>query len=207
MQAGTANADLMGEGGSDIRDIVPPVPIWSPRDWLVWILLLSALLAGAMGLVWWWRRRRPCPEVVEKPNEPPHERAKWRLQVALSLLDQPKAFCVEVSDALRWYLEERLELRAPERTTEEFLNELAMTDRLRLEQKATLAEFLRRCDLVKFARYEPSREELLELHGVAMQLIEETALMEGSRSSAASMTREESVPSARGTSGFRHSGS
>jgi hypothetical protein len=81
---------------------------------------------------------------------------------------------VAVSDALRWYLEERFEFRAPERTTEEFLEELRQTDRLLPDQKEVLGDFLRRCDLVKFARYEPARSELLELHGMAVRLVEET---------------------------------
>jgi len=156
----------------DIRDIVPPVPIPSVWDWMKWVVLV--LVAAALGYVLWkiWRRRRA--RIIEVPAVPPHVKARQRLETALALLDQPREFCIAVSDAVRWYLEERFELHAPERTTEEFLDELQRSDRLLPDQKQTLGEFLQKCDLVKFARYEPSRPELLVLHGAAWRLVVET---------------------------------
>jgi len=158
---------------ADIRDIVPPVAVPSVWDWLGWVLL-ALVVAGMVGALWafWHRRRRTLP--AGPPPEPAHVRARRRLEAALALVEDPKAFCVAVSDALREYLEERFEFRAPERTTEEFLEELRWTDRLLPDQKDVLADFLRRCDLVKFARYEPARSELMELHSVAVRLVEET---------------------------------
>jgi hypothetical protein len=165
----------------DIRDIVPPVPIPSVWDWMKWVVLV--LVAAALGYVLWkiWRRRRA--RIIEVPAVPPHVKARQRLETALALLDQPREFCIAVSDAVRWYLEERFELHAPERTTEEFLAELQRSDRLLPDQKQTLGEFLQKCDLVKFARYEPSRPELLALHGAAWRLVAETepALVSGER--------------------------
>ena len=72
------------------------------------------------------------------------------------------------------YLEERFQFRAPERTTEEFLRELDGTDLLLPDQKESLGNFLASCDLVKFAKYEPGENELRELHGSAVRLVEET---------------------------------
>jgi len=79
-----------------------------------------------------------------------------------------------VSDTVRFYLEERFDFRAPERTTEEFLRELSATDLLTVEQKESLGNFLASCDLVKFAKYEPREPELRELHHLAVKLVEET---------------------------------
>jgi hypothetical protein len=42
------------------------------------------------------------------------------------------------------------------------------------DQKTSLGEFLNRCDLVKFAKYEPGEPELRDLHGSALRLVEET---------------------------------
>lgn len=167
-----AHAAVPAETGPDIRDIVPPVPIPSVWDWLGWVLAVAAAAATAWWLWRLWLQRRTRPPVI--PVIPPHRRARQRLEAALALLDRPKEFCITVSDALRFYLEERFELRAPERTTEEFLAELQRSDALLPDQKQGLGEFLQRCDLVKFARYEPTRSELLELHGVALRLVEET---------------------------------
>lgn len=168
-----AQAAVPAGTGSDIRDIVPPVPIPSVWDWLGWGLAVAAAAATAWWLWRLWLRRSTRLPVI--PEVPPHRRARQRLEAALALLDRPKEFCIAVSDALRFYLEERFELRAPERTTEEFLAELQRSDALLPDQKQGLGEFLQRCDLVKFARYEPGRSELLELHGVALRLVEETA--------------------------------
>jgi hypothetical protein len=79
-----------------------------------------------------------------------------------------------VSDTIRWYLEERFDFRAPERTTEEFLYELQATNLLTPDQKTSLGDFLNRCDLVKFAKYEPGEPELRDLHASAVRLVEET---------------------------------
>lgn len=158
---------------TDIRDIKPPVPIpdWS---WLFWALAV-ALLAALAG--WWWRRRRAKPATVAvAPEEliPPHVRARARLADALELITDPQPFCFAVSDALRWYLEEQFELRAPERTTEEFLDELQGSPHLELEQKRLLADFLIRCDLIKFARHRPDEPALRALHQAALRLVIET---------------------------------
>jgi hypothetical protein len=108
------------------------------------------------------------------PPVPPHVRAKWKLNEALRLISDPRLFCIAVSDALRVYLEERFELRAPERTTEEFLQDLQSTEHLNEEQKRSLTDFLERCDLVKFARFEPNESALRELHESALRLVDET---------------------------------
>jgi hypothetical protein len=92
----------------------------------------------------------------------------------LGLIGQPKEFCIAVSDTLRWYLEECFNFHAPERTTEEFLHELRSSELLTRDQKESLSEFLNRCDLVKFARYEPREPELHDLHDSALRLVQET---------------------------------
>jgi hypothetical protein len=105
---------------------------------------------------------------------PPHVRARQKLEEALALIGQPREFCILVSDTIRQYLEERFDFHAPERTTEEFLHELQGTNLLLPDQKESLSEFLKRCDLVKFARYEPREPELRDLHAAALRLVEET---------------------------------
>jgi hypothetical protein len=120
----------------------------------------------------WWQKRRA--QIAFVPPVPAHIRAKQKLEEALALISQPKPFVIAVSDAARAYLEERFQFRAPERTTEEFLRELAGTDLLAVEQKESLGGFLESCDLVKFAKYEPGENELRELHASAVRLVEET---------------------------------
>lgn len=157
---------------TDIRDIAPPVEIPSGYGWAWWLLGVVALIGLAL-LLWRWlnRRKQLAPLVIEIPA---HERARRKLEAALELYDQPKPFCIVVSDAVRLYLEERFGLRAPERTTDEFLNDLSRSSALTDLQKDSLKEFLSACDMVKFAKYEPQRTELEALYQSALRLIEET---------------------------------
>jgi len=167
-----AGSNAPSFSANDIRPINAPIAI--PNVWF-WIGCAVVVLALAALAWWWWRRRQarmaaPAPVIVI----PPHVKARAKLREALSLLDQPGPFCVLISDTIRIYLEERFELHAPERTTEEFLEELQGSPLLTHDQKQTLGEFLAGCDLVKFARYEPARTELERIYETALRLVEET---------------------------------
>ena len=166
--AASTNQDLT------LRELRPPVPILN--YWLYGGLALVLALLIALALAWLLRERRrrrlaPPPLVVV----PPHRRARDLLRAALELIHQPKPFCSQVADALRVYLEQRFDLRAPDRTSEEFLGELQTSSALTLKQKEILADFLTRCDLVKFARHEPAQPELRGLWETAVRLVEETS--------------------------------
>jgi hypothetical protein len=155
-----------------LRDIKPPVEIPSGWAWAWWTL--GALAVAAFAFWAWrvWQKKRL--EVPPVPVIPPHVRARQKLEEALALIGQPREFCILVSDTIRLYLEERFDFHAPDRTTEEFLYELQGTNLLMPDQKESLSEFLKRCDLVKFARYEPREPELRDLHAAALRLVEET---------------------------------
>jgi hypothetical protein len=160
----------------DIHDIKPPIVIPNDWEWLWLTIVVLVVLAALLFALWLWRKSRS--QIHIPPPVPAHIRAKEALQKALEIIGQPKSFCILVSDTVRLYLEERFEFRAPERTTEEFLRELGTTDLLTTEQKESLGRFLESCDLVKFAKYEPGENELLELHSSAVKLVEETEPLE-----------------------------
>jgi hypothetical protein len=157
-------------GTNDIRPIKPPVEVPGEWTWLWWTLAVLVII----GFIAWflWRKRGAQPEPA--PIVPAHVRAKQKLTEALAFIGEPNRFCTLVSNAIRLYLEERFELRAPERTTEEFLVELRRSEHLTIDQKESLGRFLESCDLVKFARYEPTEVALRELHDSALRLIDET---------------------------------
>lgn len=158
--------------GTDIRDIKPPIEIASGWTWLWWVIIIVAVAVAAFLLWRWWQNRKL--NVVLPPPVPAHVRAKQKLTEALALIAQPKPFVIAVSDTSRTYLEERFNFHAPERTTEEFLRELAGSRLLLPDQKESLGQFLESCDLVKFAKYEPGENELRGLHASALRLVEET---------------------------------
>ncbi len=167
----TSAATTASAANSELHDIKAPVEI---PNWWAWAGLALALIALALAYWRWRRRARRVEEGTPVPVIPPHERARQKLREALALLGEPRPFCIAVADTIRVYLEERFELHAPERTTEEFLEELQNSSLLTFDQKQTLGDFLTRCDLVKFARYEPGRPELQALYDAATRLVDET---------------------------------
>jgi len=169
LAAATTNAPALVRGLQDIRgpidlSVIPP---WIVRSLLVAIPLV--LLAVA-----WWRRRRRNRTEPERIRETAAARARARLSESWTLLDQPDRFCTLLSEIARVYVEERFGLRAPDRTTEEFLADLQ--DRLELGpvHRRLLEDFLTQCDIVKFARGEPGRLELERLHQLASKLVDDT---------------------------------
>ena len=80
----------------------------------------------------------------------------------------------EISNILRHYIEDRFDLRAPERTTEEFLIELQWSDDLGEPDKNDLGEFLTHCDLVKFAKHKPKTEQIQQTFDLVKNFIEKT---------------------------------
>jgi hypothetical protein len=86
------------------------------------------------------------------------------------------AWFVELSAIVRNYLEGRYQVRAPELTTEEFLQEARRAAGLSAEHRDLLTAFLERCDRVKFAGYRPDAEESLATLRAARAFVEDTRL-------------------------------
>ena len=150
----------------------PKPLIYIPNGWawLFWGGVILALLAALYFGRRWWRKKRDLPPAPI----PAHVRARRRLEQALARLSEPMPFSILVSAAIRDYLEERFDFHAPDRTTEEFLYELQDSLLLTRDQKKSLEDFLAGCDLIKFARYEPTEMELRGLYDSALRLVNET---------------------------------
>ena len=110
----------------DIRGLKDVVDIPTGNEWVWWLLAVAAALVVGGVVAWFVRRRlaRRSDELAPPPPPPPHVVAWERLQRALGLIHEAEQFCTEVSHIIRVYLEERFDLHAPDRTTEEFLIEL-----------------------------------------------------------------------------------
>lgn len=139
-----------------------------------WIALGLALLGLAFFL---YRRRHPRSVGKPAPVGPsPLERALERLdqlrQAGHSMEADP--FVVDVSDVVREYLEDALQTRAREQTSEEFLQELQRKADLPEILRQTMPPFLTECDLVKFARQSIDESRRHELLDTAARVIEQT---------------------------------
>ncbi len=163
----------------DIEDVVA-LPTQIERRW-VWITLGSGVLV--MGLIVWWLclRKKRMPDIVRQ-FRPAHDIAYDRLRrlVAEDLVEsgQIKAFYERISTILRHYIEDRFQLRAPEQTTEECLQALASSPALPDSDKQDLARFLTHCDLVKFAKHEPTQAQIQSTFDLVKGFIEKTKSME-----------------------------
>lgn len=134
---------------ADIRDIRGPKPVPTAGLWAWWVGG-GAALAIAGYLVWRRWSRRPSAGLL------PYQLALARLEAARKWMqpEDAREFSFEVSEIVRTYIAARFEVRAAHRTTEEFLHDLlAMPEALLGSHRALLAEFLRHCDLAKFARW------------------------------------------------------
>ena len=159
----------------DIREVKPLIPARSAWWWLLGGL---AGIGGVVG-VWLWRRQRTLAEAPSIPPTPPHESAFEALsklrQEDLPSRNRYEEYYVRLSGIVRAYIEARFRLKAPEMTTEEFLQVTSNAQALSASHRRLLQEFLERCDLVKFARYEPSRHEADEAFEAALRFIQDTA--------------------------------
>ena len=83
-------------------------------------------------------------------------------------------FVVRLSSIVRTYVEARFSIRAPERTTEEFIRDAVKSPDLTPAHRRRLADFLETSDLVKFACHRPGTPELLTALDSAETFVRET---------------------------------
>jgi len=171
-------ASLLPEGqlGSAMaapRPALPPLPkpTVAERSW-PWLLLALALGAALLTARSWrhWRRQRLRVTAYDRALARLEQLAAGGWPQGLEL----DGWYVELSHLIRSYLEQRFGLRAPELTTEEFIRVAGRSDALAEAQRAQLRDFLKRCDQVKFAGYEPGAGESEELLASARRFLSET---------------------------------
>jgi hypothetical protein len=141
----------------EFHDIAPPVDYSLIPPWAI----AAAVLAGValVAFVVWWitnRYRRSAP-----PPPLPRDRALAALRNAEPDVERltPYLFSIRVSDILRGYVSEQFGLPLTRQTSFEFLQQLQNSSTFSDEEKQLLEAFLNRCDMIKFAKYEASRDD------------------------------------------------
>ena len=135
----------------EFHDISPPVDYSLVPTWLVFAAAFVALTLVGL-LVWLFLRWRRRP----KPEKSPRVRALELLERARGEIEKltPYQFSIRVSDILRRYVVEEYQLPVTRQTSVEFLEALAQASAFSADDRTLLTDFLNRCDLIKFARYE-----------------------------------------------------
>jgi len=168
--AGTALADAP----EDIHDIRGPKAV-SP-SWVMTAVVAGVLVAAILVYALWrWHRR---PSRARPRNVSLSDQTLERLDAARLLMSPATArdFGIAASEVVRRYIEQRFEVIATQRTTEEFLHTLLQSSNAGLaHHRALLANFLEGCDVVKFAGASPAVEDMERLFQSARRFVLETS--------------------------------
>jgi hypothetical protein len=153
---------------ADIHEIAPPVDYSLIPPWVIYTSV--ALGLAILGLVGWWiwkRTQRP------KPVQSPRTRALQQLERIGDQMEtlSPYQFSIAVSDILRGYVTEQYQLPVTRQTSVEFLAMLANSSPFSPEEASLLQDFLERCDLIKFARYDATPDDSRRLLEEAVQFV------------------------------------
>lgn len=153
----------------DIHEIAPPVDYSLVPPWAIYGgIVLGVALLGL--LAWWIRQRSQRP----KPQQSARARALNELNFIRSEMETSTAyqFSIRVSDILRRYVAEQYQLPVTRQTSVEFLNTLAKSSPFSQDERSLLKDFLNRCDLIKFARYDATIEDSRLLLEEATRFVE-----------------------------------
>ena len=169
----------------DIRGLKPPWEL--PGS--IWIYILIGTLLIASGLGYWYYHRF----VLKKPAAavPEIKRPAWEMALEelenlrktdLANTGKVKEYYFGLSEILRKYMEERFNLACIDRTSEEIIAELKNGI---LEEKIRngFLTFLLESDLVKFAKFIPSKKKTEEDWEMVYNLVKETIPKEATEAS------------------------
>lgn len=170
-------ASVVPEGASnELRPVREHLePLREPGALWPWLVALAVLAAVAVPLAY----RSFTAARAEGRRRSAYDVARARLD-ALTSRQRPAdeeeidGFFVELSSLIRRYLEDRFELRAPELTTEEFLQAASASPDLDEAHQGFLRSFLRRADEVKFGRLIPPPEDIEAALASASRFLDET---------------------------------
>ena len=154
-----------------LDDIRPPYFFLHPWPWW-WIALAVVALVALAALLWYLFRPKRLLSAKSA-----YEMALEKLEKARALLreDNPMPYAVVVSETIRSYLGQRFQAPSTRRTTEEFLRQMEADRETPLAgHRDLLREFLQSCDLVKFARYQPTLTELEQVQERALTFVTAT---------------------------------
>lgn len=159
----------------EIKDVKPPVGL--PENYFLLIAGLIILLLGIVGMIvrrFLQRIKKAKPAVILPPWLTAQEDLNQLKKEDLPNQGKIKEYYTRLSGIIRYYLEDQLEIRAVEMTTEEFFAYIKQKDILTEDQKKALKNFLDCCDMVKFAKYNSNFKEIEQSFALAARLIDET---------------------------------
>jgi hypothetical protein len=164
----------LGGGGSifaaaqNFHEIAPPVDYSFVPTWAIFLASFVGLCL--IGLIVWLLKHRKKPAL---PPKTPREIALDELDLIANKIEtaNPYQFSIRVSDILRRYVSHQYGLPLTKQTSIEFLTGLAKSKSFSASEKSLLEDFLNRCDLIKFARYDATSADSRLLLEEATQFV------------------------------------
>lgn len=158
----TVRSVLAPGESKELADIKPAArPPYTLPTW-AWFAIGGGVVAlGALALVVAAMVRRARRLQIVRLTADQHASQRLADLLARDLLQHnlPREHYQGLSDILRGYIEDRFNLAAPERTTDEFLHEAKLSNALTAGDVDVLERFLTHCDMVKFAAMQPDRTQ------------------------------------------------
>jgi hypothetical protein len=160
--------DTLKQKMYDIKDIIPAQN--TIGDWWNYLLVIL-LLCGIGFLIYWFVKKRKTTIIEEDKYKTPIEKATNKLnkleQKELWQRGEIKEYYSELTDIVRNYIEEAIEIPAMESTTSELIEGLkqASLKKKMKHSKETIENLftvLKQADLVKFAKSKPLDFEITE---------------------------------------------
>ena len=167
VEVANVKVDTLRQKMYDIKDIVPSN---ESSDW--WKYLLGLLLMVGLGAVaYWFLKKRQKEKIEEEIYKTPIEKATTLLnnleKKELWQHGEVKEYYSELTNIVRNYIEEAIEIPAMESTTSELIEGLKVASqkkkmKLSKETIDNLFVVLKQADLVKFAKSKPMDFEITE---------------------------------------------
>jgi hypothetical protein len=172
-----------------LKDLKKQAEISEPVHWALWLTIaLAALVLGTIIQRYWRRRRhRPVafsPEQTQDQLDLAEADLRDLLERGLPEKGMEKQFYVLLSEIVKRILESGYAIHTAEKTTAEIMHSLNRDSALELQSKGLIEFFLLRCDVVKFAKYVPSKIEHEEVSKDAMQILAQVRKAVAGRQSA-----------------------
>jgi hypothetical protein len=143
--------------------------------WMPWLLAGLISIWIVLGVVIWRRvRTRQSLRAKQSAYDTAVERLRVLEQRGAPAAEDADGWFVELSSIVRRYIERRYDIRAPELTTEEFLQVASRSAELTDAHRDLLSSFMARCDRVKFAAWRPNTDESLDTLRAARGFVEDT---------------------------------
>jgi hypothetical protein len=167
---------ILTEKDTTPKDLKKQAELAEPISWIFWLALVLLVIVAAFLIRWWiLRRRRPEIAQPQQPELDPFALAETQLRELLSqgLLEKgfTKQFYVTLSEIIKKVVEAGYGVATAEQTTSEIAEDLR---KLQFEAKDLhrIESFLANSDLVKFAKYHPSKSENDTAVTEAFQILE-----------------------------------